>query len=386
MPEAVQDAPDVNDQKANEELTKMSFGDHLDELRRRLVICTATLFVCVGVMMPFKDQVTNIYTGPYQLMWAHAYQDFLVELDEEFVEGVGPQDPHERMAAAMFLTPMVIDAIVEGRYPTPGEVAGKSGFPRECPLPSSAEWPAWKRDFKIYALEVRDQLDLLDEYNWNRERKDAIFAGKFDENRKASRIFTRGGFALKKSLIAMGGLEDFWTFMAAALLFSCIAASPVLLWHVWAFIAAGLYKTERAVIYKTIPFAILLLGAGVAFGYFIMVPYGLYFLTRLMDWAQVTPMFSVTNYFKFFLTLTVALGMVFQLPILMLALQKVGILKLQMMTKNWRWVVLSFFVISAMLTPPDPITQALMVTPMLTLFGLGLFLMWRNDRKQKRAA
>jgi Sec-independent protein secretion pathway component TatC len=104
-----------------------------------------------------------------------------------------------------------------------------------------------------------------------------------------------------------------------------------------------------------------------------------------MDWTEVAPMFSVGQYFKFFFTLTVALGAVFQLPVAMRALHRVGILKLEMVLRYWRITVLAFFVISAMLTPPDPITQLLMVTPMLLLFVLGLFLMWNADRKAKAA-
>ena len=108
-------------------------------------------------------------------------------------------------------------------------------------------------------------------------------------------------------------------------------------------------------------------------------------MAGLMDWAMVGPMFTVGMYFKFLLTLTFALGVVFQLPIAMVALQKVGILKFDTMRKNWRWVVMSFFLISAVLTPPDPVTQMLMVTPMLALFILGLLLMWRIEVKRRRA-
>jgi len=371
--------------KPKEQLKKMSFGDHLDELRRRMIICVSVLFVCVGVMMPFKDKVTHIYTGPYRNMWYKAYEDYVKQMDTTYNEGVGPADPQDRMAAAEYVSPKVLEQILAGDYAKSTELDDTLEFGRPYPSADSSDWPAYKRDFADYADKVRDQLDFLDQYIWNKEREADILSGEFAENHKPNRIFTRGGFELKWTLVAMGGLEDFWTFMAAALLFACIAASPVLVYHVWAFIGAGLYKSERAVIHRAVPFAILLLMTGVAFGYFIMVPYGLYFLTRLMDWAQVTPMFSVTNYFKFFLTLTVALGLVFQLPILMLALQKVGVLKLKMMTDHWRWVVLSFFLISAMLTPPDPVTQLLMVTPMLSLFCLGLLLMWRSEKKAKKA-
>ena len=385
MPEAVQDPPeDVNSDSPKENLRKMSFGDHLDELRRRLVWCMATLFVCVGVMLPFKSDVTKIYLHPYAIMWAQAYDDWLVKLDKEFEDGMGPTDPKAREAAAEFFTKTTREAILAGGYANPGEIRTLGGYDKPYPpTTDQAAWDAFVLDFTAYSKNVRRQRDRIKQVMWHEGRKEEIIAGEFNE--KADLIYSQGGFPLHKNLKSVRPLEDFWTFMAACLLFACIAASPVLLWHMWAFISAGLYKTEKGVVHRALPFALGLLVTGVAFGYFVMVPYAFYFLAKMMDWTLVGPLFTVSDYFKFLLTLTVALGMVFQLPILMVALQKVGILKLATVRKHWRWAVLSFFVISAMLTPPDPVTQALMVTPMLTLFGLGLFLMWSSERKQKRA-
>ena len=362
------------------ELKKMSFGDHLDELRRRLLWCVGTLFVAVMVMVPFKDRVTSVYTAPYRFMWERAYQDFLVGIEQEFTDGVGPDDPQARYDAATFLTPQVEKQVLSGSYPDPVVLRERSGFQMPYPARTSPQWEAFSTAFATYASRLRTDKDGTHRLIWHRERSAEILSGAY---KYKEMIQLEGGFLLKYSLTAMGGLEDFWTFMAATLLFSCIIASPVLLWHIWAFIAAGLYKTERAVVHRALPFALLLLATGVAFGFFVMVPYGLYFLTRLMEWTQVAPMFTVALYFKFFLTLTVALGLVFQLPILMVALQKVGILKFQTRLQHWRWVILGMFLISAMLTPPDPVTQLMMVTPMILLFLLGLSLMWRVERKRK---
>ena len=361
----------------------MSFGDHLDELRRRLLWCSGTLFLAVMVMFPFKDRVTSVYTAPYRFMWEQAYEDFLTQIEEEFSEGVGPADPQARYEAAQFLTSQLVEEVLAGGYADPAGLREKSGFQTPYPAKAAPEWDAFASSFAQYSSRLRADKDGIKRLIWHRERRDEILSGEY---KYKEMIQLEGGFLLKYSLTAMGGLEDFWTFMAAALLFSCIIASPVLLWHIWAFIAAGLYKKERAVVHRALPFALVLLVAGVAFGFFIMVPYGLYFLTRLMEWTQVAPMFTVALYFKFFLTLTVALGLVFQLPILMLALQKVGILKFETLVRNWRWVILSMFLISAILTPPDPVTQLMMVTPMVLLFSLGLLLMWRADSRVKRSS
>ena len=95
----------------------------------------------------------------------------------------------------------------------------------------------------------------------------------------------------------------------------------------------------------------------------------------MTNWAQVEPILMPGMYFMFHMALTVALGVTFQLPILMLALQRPGASQHTAVCKHWRIVVLSFFVIAAMLTPPDPITQILVVTPMLALFAIGMLLM-----------
>lgn len=377
-----QQAPPKTD-KPKEQLKRMSFGDHLDELRRRLVICFAAMFVSAGVMFAIKDEVTAVYTQPYDFTWVMAYQDFLDKIEADFLSEVGPKDPEVRMKAAEYLTRDNVKTILAGELTPPGDLRRLTGYEKPYPQKSDPGWVAFVDDFSTYADDLRASRDGIERYLWHLDRREQILSGKY---KYPSKIFSEGDFLLKRSLVAMGGLEDFWTFMAAVILFSAIAVSPLLLYHAWAFVAAGLYQNERKVVYRALPLAVVLLMLGMAFGYFIMVPYGLYFLTRLMDWTAVAPMFSVGQYFKFFFTLTVALGVVFQLPIAMRALHRVGILKLAMVIKHWRITVLSFFVISAMLTPPDPVTQMLMVTPMLTLFLLGLFLMWNADRKERAAA
>ena len=377
------EAPGGDPSGDQEELRKMSFGDHLDELRRRMIICAVTLFVCVGGMLFFKDRVTEIYIEPYQIMWRQAYLDFLARREAEFAASVGSTDPHKRKAAADYLSREKVDEILTGGYARPAELRDVAGFDAPYPAKDSPQWQRFADEFRLHAKNTRRQRDRLHQLIWHRERQEEILAGEFDD--RAELIYTQSGFPLHKTLMSTRPLEDFWTFMAACLLFACMLASPVLLWQAWAFIGAGLYAKERRVVYRALPFAIALLLAGVAFGFFVMVPYGFYFLAQLMNWTMITPLFTVADYFKFLLTLTVALGLVFQLPILMVALQKVGILRLVMMKKHWRWVVLTFFLVSAMLTPPDPVTQILMVTPMLSLFLLGMFLMWRVEVKQRKS-
>lgn len=359
----------------------MSLGEHLDEARRRLMISVIAMGVCVLGMLFFKNGVTAIYLQPYQEMWNKIYADWYAEKEAAFAAAPGPASLQERMAIMQFLDAGQIDGranwqrIVAGEHSDEGEAQQKSGFAGDWVNKGQPGREAFAAAFERHAQALVAQRDLLEQLAWHRVRKDQILNGTFPHSHL---ITSKGGFPLKRNLVSAGPLEDFWVFMAASMIFALMIASPVVLYQAWAFIAAGLYERERRVVYKVLPFSLALMIAGVCFCYFVMVPFGFYFLATMMDWELVGPMFTVALYFKFLFTLTVALALVFQLPLVMVALQKIGILRFATMAKNWRWVVMGMFVLSAILTPPDPVTQSLMVAPMLCLFLLGLFLMWRG--------
>src|SRR5262249_1413580 len=145
------------------------------------------------------------------------------------------------------------------------------------------------------------------------ENRQAIVGGTFPSD-FAYQIPLRSGYRVPYELVAVGGIEDFWTFMMASFVFALGIAAPVGIWPIWAFIAAGLYKRERRVFYRYFPFMMALLAAGVLFGYLVALPYGLGFLIRLQVPGLVSSMLSVGNYFTFLFALTAAMGAVFQLP------------------------------------------------------------------------
>ena len=295
-----------------EELQRMSFGDHLDELRTRLLRALVAVLVCVFGMLPFKDQVQAIVVEPYRILWRDAFEDHVAALEE--MERTGALQ-HDEFAQT---------------------------FLANC-----------------------------------RKYGDVILAGEF----KHAHILPQlTGFPIPYTLQALGGLDDFWTFMMASFVFAFVLASPVVIWQMWAFVAAGLYSKERRVFYAYFPFAMGLLASGVLFGYFFAVPYGLGFLVRMMKTDQVTAMLSVGQYFTLMFTLTAAMGLIFQLPLLMLALQRVGLVRHRTYTKNWRTIVLVLFVFAAVLTPPDPFSMMLMAGPTMLLYLLGLVLTWRGQR------
>ncbi len=379
------------EQQGKEPLQRMGFGDHLEELRRRLFICLGTLFVLIMVMMPFKAQVTDIYVQPYRDMWLMAYEEYLEGIEKNYRQTGLDQMADAKHQALEFFEEHA-EGIASGDYADAQALATEGGFSQALILPGKPGRDAWLQAYGDHGQQLQQELATKAEQHmheaslakvlWNRKWSGEVLDGVYPE---PDDIKNQGGFPMPWTLLAIGGLEDFWTFLAAALLFSVLLASPVILWQAWGFVAVGLYKKERAMVYKFMPFSIVLGMAGALFSFYFVVPYGFFFLSELMNWAQVTLSMTVGPYFKLFLTLTVVLSLVFQLPLVMLALQKVGLVSHQAMLKNWRWMILSFFLLSAMLTPPDPFTQVLMAGPMVLLFLLGLFLTWRSDLQRRRA-
>jgi sec-independent protein translocase protein TatC len=306
----------------SEELKRMSFGDHLDELRKRLIKACAALFVAILAMLPFHDEVLAIIIEPYRILWKRNFVDYAEELEQTV--------PQKEAAAER------------------------------------------ERDPKLQAKLQHEAKNWREKLTFVREEREAILDGTYafpDE------LQSKTGFKVPYALVAIGGLDDFWTFMQASLLFAAVIASPVVIYQLWAFIAAGLYQRERRLFYQYFPFMIGLLTAGVLFGYFIAVPFALSFLIMLMRIGQVQPMLGVTQYFTILFSLTLALGVMFQLPLVMVALQRVHLITHHFLIKYWRFVVLGIFIAAAVLTPtPDPFNMMVMAVPGLVLYGLGLIL------------
>lgn len=167
--------------------------------------------------------------------------------------------------------------------------------------------------------------------------------------------------------------EGFMTKLKVCLYFAMFVGGPYLLWQLWSFIAAGLYKTERRAVLSFFPTSIVLFFAGILFGYFVLVPYGMYYLSGELSPDEGWIGFKLDTYFTFISSLCLALGVIFQLPLLMIALARVGLVAPDTYSHYRGHFVLSAFVLSAVLTPPDPVTQTMMAGPMVILYEIGLW-------------
>jgi len=181
----------------------------------------------------------------------------------------------------------------------------------------------------------------------------------------------------------IGVTEGIFFSVKTSLVISLLIGFPYLLYQIWAFIAAGLYPGERKTVSRFIPWGMALGVAGVCFGYFFMIPMVLEFLALLNEKAGFVPLYTVGEYFSFFLLLTIALALVFQLPLILMGLGAAGIVDAAFLRKYRRHFILGAFVIGAFLTPPEPVSQLLMAAPTIVLYEVGILLVaWRGRPKE----
>lgn len=157
---------------------------------------------------------------------------------------------------------------------------------------------------------------------------------------------------------------------------------PVIFWQIWAFIAPGLYDHEKKLV---LPFTFLssvcFLG-GAIFGYYVVFPPAFRFLMGYTtDFLSALP--TVKEYFSLSLRLLIAFGVVFEMPVFMVLLAKIGIVNVAFLKKNRKYAFLISFVIAAILTPtPDVVNQMLMGVPMVILYEVSIIAVWILGRKR----
>lgn len=178
--------------------------------------------------------------------------------------------------------------------------------------------------------------------------------------------------------------DPFTMYLNLALVAGLFLASPVVLYQVWAFIAPGLYRNERKYAVPFIFFTSGLFITGGLFGYFIAFPFALKFLINFGG-PRVVPWITITEYVDMFWAVILGLGIVFELPILMLFLGLLGIITPKFLLRNFRYAVLLIFVVAAVVTPTSDITNLMIFAlPMMVLYLVGVGLVWMVARRRSR--
>ena len=173
-------------------------------------------------------------------------------------------------------------------------------------------------------------------------------------------------------LVFTAPAEAFWVQMKVGLIVGIFLAAPAILWQVWAFVAPGLHGHEKKYALPFVVIGSLLFMGGGAFSLFVVTPYAIQFL---LSYARpgLQPMITLQNHVDFLLKFTLAFGAVFELPLALTILARIGVVNSKMLARNRKYAILGAFIAGAVLTPtPDAFNQTLMAGPLILLYEVGI--------------
>lgn len=173
------------------------------------------------------------------------------------------------------------------------------------------------------------------------------------------------------TLIATSVVAPFMAPFKLALVVALFLAMPVVLYQLWAFVAPGLYRHEKRFALPLLVSSVLLFYGGVSFAYFVVFPLMFQFFAATTP-VGVTMMTDITQYLDFVLVLFFCFGLAFEIPVAIVLLVQTGLVKPEKLSENRGYVVIGIFVIAALLTPPDAVSQCAMAIPMYILYEAGI--------------
>ncbi|TNE87446.1 MAG: twin-arginine translocase subunit TatC [Deltaproteobacteria bacterium] len=180
--------------------------------------------------------------------------------------------------------------------------------------------------------------------------------------------------------ITSSPLEGMYTYLRVGLVGGAVLASPVMAYQAWGFIAPGLYASERKVVLPLTFASTFLFLSGAMFAYAVIFPVAFPFFFAVLD-AQ--PMLSIDGYLSTIVRILLAFGLCFQLPVATWFLARMGLIDAKDMIVGFRYAIVAVFVVAAIITPPDILTQILLGVPMVILYAVGIVVAWVWSTKER---
>jgi sec-independent protein translocase protein TatC len=328
------------------ESSKMSFGEHLEELRSALFKAIIVLFVGFLVGLYFANDMVLFVKVPLQnaldeFQMNRVQESYLAELEDRQKDG----------------SPISLPPRLEGETDDELLLRAARMYADEGLIPKThtidvdeAKRLGWKVDPE-QARELSDGRRVIDFTEYSSITDDP-----------------------RRDLISTQITGGFSVFMKAAFVVGLIISSPFVFLFIWQFVAAGLYPHERRYVYIFLPFSLALFWAGAALAFFGAIYYVLQFLFLFYRWLDVSPYLVINDWLGFILILPIGFGISFQLPLVMLFLERIGLFTVPTYLKQWRMAVLVICILSTVLTPADPQSMILMAVPLIFLYFGGIAL------------
>lgn len=311
----------------------MSLGDHLEELRARLILAVLGLLVGMIVSLIFGTKILKFIETPYNM----AMRGRIKATD-------GPRIQKEMLSfMGMFFDTLTKQLATD---------------PNAAVLSLDARQVEVLRNVSIQAVQ-----------NWV-EEKYGEAAG--------------GPLPFERQLRSLGPAEAFIAYMKVSLISGLILTAPWVFYQIWAFIAAGLYPMERRYVYRAVPFSTALFIIGALFFLFVIAHYTLVFFLSFGDAVSVASDWTLQKYISFVTILMLVFGIAFQTPIAVFILVRTGLVSIATLRRQRKYVIIGLAFLSAVATPsPDPFSMLALLIPLYALYELGIVLAIFAEKKAK---
>ncbi|NQU04359.1 MAG: twin-arginine translocase subunit TatC [Syntrophaceae bacterium] len=174
--------------------------------------------------------------------------------------------------------------------------------------------------------------------------------------------------------------EAFFTYLKVAFFASIIFTSPFTLYQIWKFISPGLYTSEKKYVVPFVIFSTLFFVGGSSFAYYLVFPLGFKFFIAFGT-DSIKPMLSMKEYLSFSFKLLLAFGIIFELPVFMFFLGKIGLVNSKTLIAKRKYAILLVFITAALFTPPDVVTQVMMAVPLVLLYEISIWIVKMGEKK-----
>jgi sec-independent protein translocase protein TatC len=377
------------------ENSTMTFREHLDELRHSLV--RAVLWLAAGLVIGllFADRVVLFVQSPLQT----AIREYMADRDL-FRLGYDPMDPanaplKEFLATNALVWEIIYDVpdeyqtltmdslVLSSNVNDPASAAGpveatvKSGVDSNLSEANSKEKSQPKVETDSASEDRNPEADsILEKLNFTQGSIKPVEMAKLLQSLPDPSVL-KPKVQLRQNKTGLSSLkmeEPFMIWVKAGLIVGAVLASPMIFYHLWSFIASGLHAHERRYVYIYLPLSVLLFSSGVVLAFFVVLNYVLTFLLAFNGSLDVAIEPRLTYYVNFVLLLPLGFGIAFQLPLVMLFLQRIGLFETEAYVSSWRLAVLVIFLVSMILTPADVTSMFAMAVPLVFLYGLGILM------------
>ena len=418
-------SPPNTDTPAVEDLKVMSFGEHLEELRGRIIRSLLVTVAFALVALIFQSDLMEAISEPHrramrQVEGRRLADDVGARIAElrTTVAAIPLEEGARAVAVDAWLSERV--RIVEERATTPfekaladlvigrlGEVGVEQGLldrieTLRVDLRAAEEDPPWGGREPVE--EALADLGTIDAQlrAWRTEAGRAAApaeTARSEESLATVRLLDRTLETLaertdqlrdwrqgKVPLKLLSYVEAFFSHIKLAFLCGLLLGLPWITYEIWLFISAGLYRHERSVVAPFLPFSLISLLLGGTFAYKVLIPVGLSYLGGYGDPDVFEASFTLSSYLGIVFTLLIGMGLVFQLPIVMVFATRAGMVTPAKFREIRKFAIVGALFFGALLTPPDVVTQLLMAVPLVLLYETGILAsVWFHRRRAREA-